>query len=119
MDGWELHCKWVPDVNWYFDNDVQEKRRLWLDRLSINGNWYWGSFAKEYVMESCNGVKFVRGRLLDAGDSGCKVSGGGNDLIGGCDDRYGHGVVLEKKCVGEMLAACSFHDDTDAAVVFQ
>jgi hypothetical protein len=45
--------------------------------------------------------------------------GGSNDLIGGCDDGYGHGVVLETKCVGEMFAACSFHDDADAAVVFQ
>ncbi len=70
-------------------------------------------------MESCDGMKFVRGRLLDAGDSGCKVSGGGNDSIGGCDDGYGHGMVLEAKCVGEMLTTCSFHDGTDAAVVFQ
>ncbi len=58
--------------------------------LRINGNWYWGSFAEEYyVMESCNGLEIVRGRLLDAGNSGYKVTGGGNDLIGGCDDRYG------------------------------
>ncbi len=56
---------------------------------------------------------------MDSGDSGCKVSGGSNDSIGGCDDGYGHGVVLEMKCVGEMLAACSFHDGADAAVVFQ
>ncbi len=106
-------------MNWFFVNDVQEKQRRWLDWLSINGNWYWGSFAKEYVTESCNGVKFVRGRLLDSKDSGCKVSGGSDDLIGECDDRHGHGVVLETKCVSETLAACSFHDGVDAAVVFQ
>jgi hypothetical protein len=119
MNGWELHCKRVPNVNWFFVNEVQEKWRWWLDQLSINGNWYWGSFAKEYVMESCDGVKFVMGGLLDTRDSSCKVLGGGNDLIGGCDNGYGHGVVLETKCVSEMLAACSFHDGTDAAVVFQ
>jgi hypothetical protein len=70
-------------------------------------------------MESCNGLEFVRGRLLDAGDSGCKVLCGGDDLIGGCDDEYGHGMVLETKGVGEMFAACSFHDGADALVVFQ
>ncbi len=118
-NGWELHCKQVPNVNWFFANVVQAKQRWQLDWLSINGNWYWGSFSKEYVTESCNGMKFVRGRLLDFGDSGCKVSGGSNDSIGGCDDGYSHGVVLETKCVGETLTACSFHDDTDAAVVFQ
>jgi hypothetical protein len=62
---------------------------------------------------------FVMGRLLDSGDSSYKVSGGSDDSIGGCDDRYGHGVVLETKCVGETFTACSFHDGTDAAVVFQ
>jgi hypothetical protein len=77
MNGYVLHHEQVPHVNWFFVNDVQEKQRRRLDWLSINGNWYWGSFAKEYVTESCNGVKFVRGRLLNARDSGCKVSGGG------------------------------------------
>jgi hypothetical protein len=71
------------------------------------------------VTENCDGMKFVRGRLLDSQDCGCKVSGGRNDSIGGCDDGYGHGVVLETKCVREMFAACSFHDCADAAVVFQ
>jgi hypothetical protein len=119
VNYWELHCKWVPYVNWFFVDDVQAKQRRWLDWLSINGNWYWGSFAMEYVPESCNGMKFVRGRLLDSGDSICKVSGGNNDSIGGCDDRYSHGVVLETKCVGETFAPCYFHGGADAAVVFQ
>ncbi len=70
-------------------------------------------------MESCNGLEFIGRRHLDATDSGCKVSCGGDDLIGGCDDGYGHGVVLETKGVGEMLTACPFHDGADAAVVFQ
>ncbi len=109
--------KRVSNVNWFFINDLQEMQRRQLDWLSVNGNWYRGSFAKEYAMESCNGVKFLRGRLLDAGVSGCKVLGGGDDSIGGCNDGYGHGVVLETKCVGEMLAACSLHDGADAAVV--
>ncbi len=87
--------------------------------MSVNGNWYWGSFAKEYVTESCDCMEFVRRRLLDARDNGCKVLGGGNDLIGGCDDRYGHGMVHKAKGVGEMLATCPFHDGADAAVVFQ
>ncbi len=52
MNGWELHRERVPNVNWFFVNDVQEKQRWQLDWLSINGNWYWGSFTKEYVMES-------------------------------------------------------------------
>jgi hypothetical protein len=95
VNGWELHCEWVPNVNWFFVNDVQEKPRWWLDQLSIDGNWYWGSFAKEYVTESCDGMKFVRGRLLVSGDGGCKVSGGSNDSIGGCDDGYSHGMALE------------------------
>ncbi len=85
MNRWELYHKRVPNVNWVFVNDVQEKQRQQLDWLSINKNWYWGRLVKEYVMESCNGVKFVRGILLDAGDSSWKVSGGSNDLIGGCD----------------------------------
>ncbi len=59
-----LHCKRVPSVNWFFINDVQEKKRRQLDRLSINRNWYWGNFAEEYVTESCNGVKFIRGETL-------------------------------------------------------
>ncbi len=46
------------------------------------------------MTESYNGVKFVRGRLLDSGDSICKVLGGSNDSISGCDDGYSHGVVL-------------------------
>ncbi len=71
------------------------------------------------MIESCDGRKFVRGRLLDYGDSGCKVLGGINDSIGGCDDGYGHGIVLKTKCVGETFTACSYHDGTDAAVVFQ
>jgi hypothetical protein len=71
------------------------------------------------VTESCDGIKFIRGRLLDSRDSICKVSGGSNDSIGGCDDGYSHGMVLETKCVHEMFATCSFHDGTDAAVVFQ
>jgi hypothetical protein len=58
VNGWELHCKQVPNVNWFFVNDIQEKQRWWLDRLSINGNWYWGSFSVERVTESCDGVKF-------------------------------------------------------------
>jgi hypothetical protein len=87
--------------------------------VSINGNWYWGSFAKAYVTMSCNGMEFVRGRLLDVRDSSCKVFGGSNDLIGGCDNRYGNAMVLETKGVGEMLAACPFHDGANAAVVFQ
>jgi hypothetical protein len=70
-------------------------------------------------MKSCNGLEFVRGRLLGTRDSGCKVLCGGNDLIGGCDDGYGNCVVLETKGVGETLAACPFHDGADAAVVFQ
>ncbi len=119
MNGCELHCKRVQNVNCFFGNDVQDKRRWRMDWLSINGNWYWGSFTKEYETESCNGVKFIRGRLLDTRDSGCKVSGGGDDLIGGCDVWYGHGMVLETKCVSETLPACSFHDGVDAAVVFQ
>ncbi len=119
VNGWELHCKWVPNVNWFFVNDIQEKRRRRLDWLSIDGNWYWGSFAKEHVTESCNGVKFVRGRLLDSGDSSYKVLNGSNDLIGRGDDGYGHGLVLETKCVGETFAACSFRDCADAVVVFQ
>ncbi len=45
--------------------------------------------------------------------------GGSNDLIGRCDDGYGLGMMLETKCVGEKLAACSLHDGADAAVVFQ
>ncbi len=118
VNGWELHSKQVSNVKWYFVNDIHEKQRQQLDQLSINGSWYWGSFAMEYVTESCNGVKFVRGRLLDSGDNSCKVSGGSNDLIGGCDDGYSYGVVLEAKCVGETFAACSFHDGTDRAVVF-
>ncbi len=76
VNGWELHPEWVPNVNWFCFDDVQEKQRWQLDWLSINGNWYWGSFAKEYVTKSCNGMKFVRGRLLDSRDSSCKVSGG-------------------------------------------
>ncbi len=71
------------------------------------------------MTESCIGVKFVRGRLLDSGDSICKVPGGSNDSIGGCDDENSHGVVLETKCVGETFATWSFHDGADAAVVFQ
>jgi hypothetical protein len=31
VNGWELHCKWVPNVNWFFVNDLQEKQRPWLD----------------------------------------------------------------------------------------
>ncbi len=119
VNGRELHCKWVPNVNWFFINDAHLKQRRWLDWLSINGNWYWGSFAEEYVTESCDGMKFVMGRLLDSRDSVCKVSGGSNDLIGGCDDGYSHGMVLEMKCVGETFTTCSFHDGADAAVVFQ
>ncbi len=42
VNGWELHCEQVQYVNWFFVNDVQEKRRRWLDGLSINGNWYGG-----------------------------------------------------------------------------
>ncbi len=106
VNGWELHCKRFPNVNWFFVNDVQEKQRQRLDWLSINRNWYWGSFAEEYVMESCNGMKFGRGRLLDSRDGGCKVSDGSNDSIGWCDDGCSHGMVLETKCV-------------DAVVVFQ
>ncbi len=71
------------------------------------------------MTEGCDGVKFVRGRLLDARDGTCKVSGGSNDSIGGCDDGKSHGMVLETRCVGETFAACSFHDGADAAVVFQ
>ncbi len=56
---------------------------------------------------------------MDARDSSCKVSCGGNYSIGGCDDGYSHGVVLETKGVSETLAACPFHDGVDAAVVFQ
>jgi hypothetical protein len=119
VNGWELHREWVPNVNWFFVNDVQAKWRWQLDWLNINGNWYWGSFTKEYVMESCNGVKFVRGRLLDSRDSICKVSGGSDDLIDGCDDGYSHGMVLGTKCVAEMFAACSSHDGANAVVVFQ
>jgi hypothetical protein len=78
-----------------------------------------GEFAKEYVAESCGGMKFVRGRILHSGDSVCKVSGGSNDLIGGCDDGYSHGEVLETKYVGERFTTCSFHNGADAAVVFQ
>jgi hypothetical protein len=119
VNKWELYCKRVPNVKWFFVNAIKEKRRRWLDQLSINENWYWGKFAKEYVMESCNGVKFVRGKLLDFRDSGCKVLGGSNDSIGGCDDGCGDGVVLEMKCVVKTLVACSFHDGVDAAVEFQ
>jgi hypothetical protein len=25
--GMEAHCKWVPNVNWFFVNDVQGKQR--------------------------------------------------------------------------------------------
>ncbi len=71
------------------------------------------------MTESCNGLEFIRGRLLDAGDSDCKVSCGGNDSNGGCDDGYGHGMVLKTKGVGEMFATCPFHDGADAVVVFQ
>ncbi len=38
VNGWELHREWVPDVNWFFVNDIQEKQIWRLDRLSINGN---------------------------------------------------------------------------------
>ncbi len=90
-----------------------------MDWLSIIGNWYRGSFAKEEVTESCDGLEFARGRLLDAGNSSCKLSCGRDDLISECDDRHGHGVVLETKGFGETLTACPFHDGADAAVVFQ
>ncbi len=119
MNRWELHREWVPNVNWFIVDDIQAKQRRQLDWLSINGNWYWRSFTKEYVTESCNGVKFVRGRLLDSGDSIYKASGGSNDSIGVCDVGYSHGVVLETKCVGETFTACSFHNGEDAAVVIQ
>jgi hypothetical protein len=71
------------------------------------------------VTESCDGLEFVRGRLLDAGDSGCKVSCGGDDSIGGCDDGYSHGMVLETKGVSKTLTTCPLHDGADAVVVFQ
>ncbi len=71
------------------------------------------------MTKSCNGLEFVRGRLLDTGNSSRKLSCGSDDLIGGCDDGHGHGVVLEMKDVGETLDACPFHDGADAAVVFQ
>ncbi len=38
VNGWELHCEWVPNVNQFFVNDIQEKQARWLDWLSINGN---------------------------------------------------------------------------------
>jgi hypothetical protein len=98
-----MHCKRVPNVNWFFVNDVQETLRRRLDWLSINGNWYWGSFAKEYVTESCDGIKFIRGRLLDSRDSGCKVLGGSDDSIGGCDDGYGYGVGLKQNVSARRL----------------
>ncbi len=119
VNRWELHPKRVPNVNWFFVNDVQEKWRRWLNWLNIVGNWCWESVAEEYVTECCDGMKFFRGRLLDSGDSICKVLGGSDDLIGGCDDGYSHGMVLEMKCVGEMFAACSIYDGADAAVMFQ
>ncbi len=71
------------------------------------------------MTESFDGVNFIRGRLLDSGDRGCKVLGGSNDSVGACDDRYGYGAVLETKCVGEMLATYSFHDGMDAVELFQ
>ncbi len=86
VNRWELHRKRVPNTNWFFVNDVQEKWRRRLDWLNIDGNWCLGSFSEEYVTESCNGMKFLRRRLLDSKDSVCKMSGGSNDLIGGCDD---------------------------------
>ena len=55
------------------------------------------------MTESCDGLEFVKGRLLDAADCGCKVSCGSNDLIGGCDDEYGHGMVLETKVLVRRL----------------
>ncbi len=67
------------------------------------------------MTESCNGLKFIWGRLLDAGESNCKVSCGGDDLIGWCDVGYSHGMVLQTKGVGEMFAPCPFHDGADAA----
>jgi hypothetical protein len=70
-------------------------------------------------MESCNGLEFVRGRLLDAKNSSCKLLCGSNDSIGGCDDGHSHGVMLETNGVGETLAAYPFHDGMDAVVVFQ
>jgi hypothetical protein len=38
------------------------------------------------VTESHVGLEFVMGRLLDAVNSGCQLSCGGDDSIGGCDD---------------------------------
>ncbi len=71
------------------------------------------------MTESYNGLEFVRGSLLDTRNSSCELLCSGDDLIGGCDDGHNHGVVPETKGVGEMLAACPFHDGTDAAAVFQ
>jgi hypothetical protein len=31
VSGWELHRERVPNVNWFFVNDVQGKWRGWLD----------------------------------------------------------------------------------------
>jgi hypothetical protein len=60
-----------------------------------------------------------QGETIGCEYSGCQLSCGSNDSIGGCDDRHSHGVMLETKGVGETLTPCPFHDGADAAVVFQ
>ncbi len=38
VNGWEMHPERVPNVNWFFVNDIQQNWRQRLDWLNIDGN---------------------------------------------------------------------------------
>jgi hypothetical protein len=56
---------------------------------------------------------------LDAGDGICEDTGHSNDPVHGCDGWDGHGMVLEKKGVGELFPISALHYCLYTSIVLQ
>ncbi len=70
-------------------------------------------------MECEDGLHFVGGCFLDAGDGICENMYGGNNPVHGCNGGDKHGMVLETKGVGESSPSSALHYCLYASIVLQ
>jgi hypothetical protein len=101
-------------MDWFFvDVNSMERCRKWWERL------LGGLFAKEDMAREFDGLKLVKGCLLDTFYGHSEPSCCIKDAICGCDFEDRNGMVFILECVGDTFATCVLHDNFDAWIMLE
>ncbi len=91
-------------------------------RIRKNARCWWReqcNLTKKECAKGLDGFHFVKRYIVDASNGGCESCCGINNSVGSSYFRDWDGMMLESEHVGDPLATCVSHEDSNATIVIR